>query len=337
MMATAPERSGVFLSFVCLYPSVIFAAMSDFEHSLKNERRKFREHGVFYTDEKLALLLKDIVGNTLEVYDPTCGNGNLLAVFPDEVWKYGQELDPEQLAVAAGRLVNFEGVAGDTLKAPAFGGKKFKAIVGNYPFSVKWEPFEDERFSAAPCLPPASKADYAFLLHIIHYLDDNGTAAVINFPGVTYRGQREGKIRQWMIEQGYVRKVIRIEKGYFADTNIETVVFVLRKDAFGGEIEFSDHETGRSRAVSVDEVRNNGFSLSVSTYLAPPVEEKEPVDPLQLESDARSAFLAYIRTRLEFSMMVSSMENIPFTPLLDEVQKIVDEYRAKTLNKFGNM
>lgn len=74
-----------------------------------------------------------------EVYDPTCGDGALLSVFAPEVKKYGQELNADQLEVAASRLENFEGACGDTLQAPAFEGKKFECIMANPPFSIKWE------------------------------------------------------------------------------------------------------------------------------------------------------------------------------------------------------
>ena len=95
-------------------------------YSVKSIRKQFAAHGVFYTDIKLAEILRDIVsanGDVIDVYDPTCGSGNLLSVFPDEVRKYGQELNPEQAEEARERLVNCEIVAGDTLPAPAFLGR----------------------------------------------------------------------------------------------------------------------------------------------------------------------------------------------------------------------
>ena len=109
--------------------------------------------------------------------------------------KYGQDINVDEIKIAKRELKNFVGVAGDTLKEPAFKGKKFSAIVANPPFSIKWEPQTDERFADAPTVPTESKADYAFILHILHYLSDDGIAIVLNFPGILYRGGREGKIR----------------------------------------------------------------------------------------------------------------------------------------------
>lgn len=183
-------------------------------YSVKSIRKQFAEKGVFYTDRKLAEMLRDIVSRTsvvTEVYDPTCGNGNLLAVFPDDVRKYGQELNAQQAEEARLRLVNCGIAAGDTLIAPAFADRRFRHIVANYPFSVRWEPKEDHRWESAPCLPPPSKADYAFILHIIHMMDDDGIAAVLGFPGILYRGQREGKIRQWIVEKNLIESVTTIE------------------------------------------------------------------------------------------------------------------------------
>lgn len=110
------------------------------------------------------------------------GDGALLSVFDDNVIKYGQDINYEQVEVAKQRLTNANIVAGDTLNEPAFRNKKFDYIVANPPFSVKWEPFKDERFEKAPALAPKSKADYAFILHILHYLSNTGKAVILEFP-----------------------------------------------------------------------------------------------------------------------------------------------------------
>ena len=165
------------------------------QKSIKNIRKEFKDNGIFYTPEKLAEKIKSYVDFEPEtVYDPTCGVGNLLKVFHENVKKYGQELDEEQLALID--IPNFTGAAGDTLKDDKFKDMKFDCIVANPPFSVKWDPEElknDGRFSCSPALPPPSKADWAFMLHVLHHMSDNGVAVVLEFPGILYRGQREGK------------------------------------------------------------------------------------------------------------------------------------------------
>ena len=126
------------------------------QKSIKNIRQEFKDNGIFYTPPELAEKLKSYVDFEPEtVYDPTCGAGNLLRVFHENVKKYGQELDAEQLGLID--IPNFKGYAGDTLLDDGFSGMKFDCIVANPPFSVKWDPEglkDDERFFRAPALPP---------------------------------------------------------------------------------------------------------------------------------------------------------------------------------------
>ena len=182
------------------------------QKSIKSIRQEFRKGGVFYTPPELAEKLKEYVDISVKtVYDPTCGAGNLLRVFDDDVEKYGQEIDAEQLHGID--IPNFHGAAGNTLMCDAFPDIKFDCIVANPPFSVKWEPDKldnDPRFSAAPVMAPPSKADWAFMQHILYHLSDEGVAVVLEFPGILYRGQREGKIRQWFIENNYIDRVVNV-------------------------------------------------------------------------------------------------------------------------------
>lgn len=298
--------------------------MANSEFNAKNIRKSFAERGCFYTDSRLAELMMAELGETNEIYDPTCGDGQLLSVYPDSVRKYGQEIDPRQLENAQARLVNFEGVAADTLKDPAFMDRRFKAIIANPPFSIKWEPRQDDpRFSVAPCLPPPSKADYAFLLHILYLLADDGVAAVLNFPGILYRGQREGRIREWMVRQNYIEKVIHIEGGYFEDTNIATALLILRKDKQTTGITFVDNEHNLSAVIPFEDVQKEGFNLSVSTYVQPPKPEREKTDPVQLELLAQRGFLRKLRAELEMSVFACKMEGMDVRIFLAEIKNIV--------------
>ncbi|MBQ7941686.1 MAG: N-6 DNA methylase [Muribaculaceae bacterium] len=296
------------------------------EYNIKSIREDFKAKGVFYTDTALAERLKALVGSCHEVYDPTCGSGNLLAVFDDDVKKYGQELNPEQLQVCRERLKNFEGVSGDTLVSPAFMEHRFEAIVANPPFSVKWNPQPDERFMGAPCLPPPSKADYAFLLHILYLLADNGRAAVLNFPGVLYRGQREGSIRRWFVEKNVIERVECVPGGHFVDTSIATCIIVLNKAKSTTDIVMCDVEKGKERTVSIDEIRSNDYNLSVNSYI---VEETpvKVVDLWELECKARAAAVKRIKAEIEFSIMVSRFEGWDVSPFLDELKDVIDSFR----------
>ncbi|MBD5171871.1 MAG: N-6 DNA methylase [Bacteroidales bacterium] len=301
-------------------------------HNIKSIREQFKANGVFYSDQRMAELLKSLVpSDVTEVYDPTCGDGGLLSVFSDDVKKYGQELDPTQVDVARERLVNAEIVSGDTLKSPAFIEKRFKAIVANPPFSIKWtppdEPEDTPIFQGVPCLPPPAKADYAFLLHILHCLAGDGTAAVVNFPGVCYRGLREGKLRRWMIERNYVDQVILMEGGYFVDTKIATVILVLKKNRESTSIIFQDHLLGVEREVPIAEIIENDYTLNVSTYVQPPEQEKAAVDVVALEQRARAHALKQVRNEIKFSLMVAKMEGWSVEPFLNQLHDLVNEFR----------
>jgi len=301
------------------------------EYSVKAIREHFKANGIFYTPPELSKMLKEIVekeiGDIKEVYDPTCGRGALLSAFGDDVAKYGQDINAPEIEVAKNSLVNFNGVVGDTLKNPAFLGKKFKAIVANPPFSIPWDSesvFFDERF-AGYALAPKSKADYAFNLHILHYLSDDGCAAVINFPGVLYRGNSEGKIRKALVENNLINEVILISGGYFDDTSVATCVIVYKKNKQDTNIIFTDKELNLSKSVSFEEVAKNDFNLSVSQYVF--IEKvKPPFDAAATELQARADFITRMKKELEFSKMISSFEGLDFEEFPRQIIKTAQGY-----------
>jgi len=301
-------------------------------YNIKSIKQEFKEKGIFYTTNDLALLVKSFVDiETNEVYDPTCGDGSLLSVFDDNVKKYGQEINDHQIEVAKNRLINFTGYCGDTLKEPAFNDKKFKCIVANPPFSISWEQpilngiFTDDRFRLIPALPPKSKADYAFILHILHYLANDGIAVVLNFPGILYRGNSEGEIRKWIVEQNYIDKVIRIPGKKFVDTTIETALIVFRKNKNTTNIEFIDTEKNKSYTATFEEVKKNDFVLSVSAFV---VEEKEQIqhNPIELQINARNGMLKRIKADIELDKMICEIEGYNFNEYLISIKKLVESF-----------
>ncbi len=236
---------------------------------MKSIREQFKKNGVFYSSLDLAEKLKSYVPEDVtEVYDPTCGSGALLSVFGDNVKKYGQELDEQQAQYTQEHLVNAEIVAGNTLTEPAFMGKKFRAIVANPPFSVAWNPnAEDERFKVAPALAPKSKADYAFILHCLHYLADNGKAVCLDSHGVLFRSGPEGEIRKWLIENNYIEKLVCYGPDYFVDTKIATVAIILSKNKTNTDVIFEDTVINKGRVVSKEEIIHNDYVLNFERYL----------------------------------------------------------------------
>ena len=296
-------------------------------HDLKTIRQAFKAKGVFYTDPELArMIASKIPAGVEEVYDPTCGDGALLAAFGDDVKKYGQELDPQQAELARANLVNCEIAAGDTLKHPAFAGRTFKAIVANPPFSIFWESdrHEDDPIMIdAPCLAPSSRADYAFMMHILWCLADDGVASVLEFPGVLYRGQREGKIREWMIRKNYIDEVIEIEPGHFVDTKVGTCLIVFRKNRKGTSVKFTDNKSGLSREVSFREIEDNDFRLSVSAYVQQP-DTKEKLDPYELEKTAEEACIKHLVNSIKMSRFHAQQQGLSIMGFLTRLKEIID-------------
>lgn len=295
------------------------------QKSIKNIRKEFKDNGIFYTPPEIAEKLKTYIDiEPKAVYDPTCGAGNLLRVFPDNVKKYGQELDAEQLQIID--IPNFTGYAGDTLMDDKFKEVKFDCIVANPPFSVKWQPDElkeDVRFCDCAALPPPSKADWAFMLHILSHLSNEGVAVVLEFPGILYRGQREGKVRRWFVENNYIDRVVNVPGNTFEDTSIATCIVVLKKNRKTTDIIFEDGE--RIETVPLSEIEENDFNLSVNIYLPEEV-EKEYIDPIVLENEARRLFLERLKKELDFDKMVCEMEGISIKPFLNAIRAVVREY-----------
>ena len=298
-------------------------------HTIKGLRAEFKKAGKFHTPPELASFLHDLIPEgARDVYDPTCGAGNLLARFPDDTPKYGQDIDRAALA-DANHLPNFYGQEDDVLTAPAWTDRRFHAIVANPPFSIPWTPVWDERWFNVPTMPTKGRADWAFLIHIVHMLADDGTAAVLQFPGVLYRGGREKQLREWLVTENLLDRVIAIPGDTFTDTTISTACFVLKKNrAEGAPITFEDREHSISREVTATEIQTNDYTLSVSTYVQPPEPEREPIDPWELEQLARRNAVRQLRKELRYSRMVANLEKWPYTPFLDSLSAVIEEERG---------
>ena len=298
----------------------------DKEYNLKNIKQDFKEKGIFYTPPELVEMMKSYITVSFdEVYDPTCGDGGLLKTFDDNIKKYGQEINEHQLKVAENNVNNFIGYLGDTLTNPGFIEKKFKLIMGNPPFSVKWTPQSDERFINAPTIPTAGRADFAFLLHILHYLDDEGQAIVLQFPGVLYRGNREKTLRKYFIEKNYIERVVHIPENTFVDTKIATALIVFRKNKTTTDIIFEDKETDKEIIVPFDKIKENDFNLSVNSYI-PKEEVKITYDPIELQKNARKEMILRLKKDIETDIMICELEKWDYNDYLSELIATIKEY-----------
>lgn len=286
-----------------------------------------KKAGEFYTPQEVSQILAEIVttGKTRlkDVYDPTCGSGSLLLRTArngkaDSI--FGQEKNPTTFNLARMNMLlhgvkynDFAIENGDTLEADAFGERQFDAVVANPPFSADWSAAtkfnNDDRFSKAGALAPKSKADYAFILHMVYHLNDGGTMACVAPHGVLFRGGTEGKIRQFLLEtKNYIDAIIGLPANIFYGTSIPTCILVIKKcrkddDSvlfIDASKEFEkiktqnklrpEHinkivETYRERKeidkyshlASLEEIKENGFNLNIPRYVDT-FEEEEPID-----------------------------------------------------------
>lgn len=207
-----------------------------------------KKAGEFYTPQEVSEILSEIVvtGKTRlkSVYDPTCGSGSLLlrtARGGNADTIYGQEKNPTTFNLCRMNMLlhgikykDFEIHNGDTLENDELGEHQFDAVVANPPFSAEWTAAEkfnnDDRFSKAGVLAPKSKADYAFILHMLYHLNDGGTMACVAPHGVLFRGAAEGKIRKFLIEKkNYIDAIIGLPANIFYGTSIPTCILVMKK------------------------------------------------------------------------------------------------------------
>ena len=210
--------------------------------------------GEFFTPQEVSELLARLTaadGHEIRsVYDPACGSGSLLLKFSKTIGKenpalkyYGQEINPTTYNLCRINMFlhninydNFDIRLGDTLTNPLHRDfEPFDAIVSNPPYSIPWEGsknpllINDDRYSGPGVLAPDSTADLAFTLHMLRSLSESGTAAIVEFPGVLYRGNKEKAIRHWLIENNYVDTIIQLPSNLFFGVGIATCIIVLRK------------------------------------------------------------------------------------------------------------
>ncbi len=291
--------------------------------------------GEFFTPQEVSELLARItvVGKSEvnKVYDPACGSGSLLLKFAkvlghDNVRQgfFGQEINLTTYNLCRINMflhdVNFEKfdiAHDDTLTNPAhMDDEPFEAIVSNPPYSTKWEGkdnpllINDPRYAPAGVLAPKGKADLAFTMHILSWLAVNGTAAIVEFPGVLYRGGTEQKIRKYLIDNNYVDAVIQLPPDLFFGTSIATCIIVLKKSKLDNAILFIDatNEFVRSgnknkllpeqqqkiidafttrqdieyfvQLVNNDKIAENDYNIAVSSYVEP--EDKSEVIDIKI-------------------------------------------------------
>lgn len=320
--------------------------------------------GEYYTPQEVAELLARItvVGKTSvnKVYDPAVGSGSLLLKFDKILGKegvrqgyYGQEINLTTYNLARINMflhnINYEKfdiALGDTLTDPAhWDDEPFEAIVSNPPYSIKWEGdanpllINDPRFAPAGVLAPKSKADLAFTMHILSWLAVNGTAAIVEFPGVLYRGGAEKKIRKYLIDNNYVDAVIQLPPDLFFGTTIGTCIIVLKKSKTDNSVLFIDGSAEFKRSgnknkltadnqakilaaftrregseyfselVTNDEISENDYNIAVSSYVIAE-DTREVVDIQELNAEIEQIVGRQAELRTSIDAIVADLEGV---------------------------
>ena len=248
--------------------------------------------GEYYTPQEVSELLTRIalVGKTEvnKVYDPACGSGSLLLKFAKILGKenvrqgfFGQEINITTYNLCRINMFlhdidfdKFDIGHEDTLIKPLhWDDEPFEAIVSNPPYSIKWAGDEnpllinDQRFSPAGVLAPKSKADLAFVMHSLSWLATSGTAAIVCFPGVLYRGGAEQKIRKYLIDNNYIDCVIQLPDNLFFGTSIATCIMVLKKSKRENSTLFIDASREFVKVTNSNKLTPENIEKIVGTYI----------------------------------------------------------------------
>ena len=318
--------------------------------------------GEFFTPADVSELLTRLgtVGKKEinKVYDPACGSGSLLLKAEKVLGRdairngfFGQEINITTYNLCRINMFlhdvefdKFDIACEDTLISPQhWDDEPFELIVSNPPYSIKWAGndnpllINDPRFAPAGVLAPKSKADMAFIMHSLSWLAPNGTAAIVCFPGIMYRGGAEQKIRKYMVDNNFVDCIIQLPSNLFFGTTIATCIMVLKKGKPDSKIPFIDAtnecikvtnnnkltQDNIKRIVDTfarreeiahfahladyDEIAENNYNLSVSTYVEAE-DTREKIDIVKLNAEIREIVAREQVLRDEIDKIITEIE-----------------------------
>lgn len=300
--------------------------------------------GEFFTPQEVSELLAKItlVGKTEvnKVYDPACGSGSLLLKFAKVLGKenvrqgfYGQEVNITTYNLCRINMflhdINYEKfniALGDTLIEPKhWDDEPFDCIVSNPPYSIKWEGdanpllINDPRFAPAGVLAPKSKADLAFTMHMLNWLSTNGTAAIVEFPGVLYRGGAEQKIRKYLVDNNFVDTVIQLPANLFFGVTIATCIIVLKKSKKDNSILFIDASNEFVHEGNKNKLSDENIARILNAY----VERKDEEHFTKLVQNGAISENEYNISVSSYVEAESTGEEIDIVALNEQIAQIV--------------
>ena len=318
--------------------------------------------GEFFTPADVSELLTRLgtVGKKEinKVYDPACGSGSLLLKAEKVLGRdavrngfFGQEINITTYNLCRINMFlhdiefdKFDIACEDTLTNPQhWDDEPFELIVSNPPYSIKWAGDEnpllinDPRFAPAGVLAPKSKADLAFIMHSLAWLASNGTAAIVCFPGIMYRGGAEQKIRKYLVDNNFIDCIIQLPSNLFFGTSIATCIMVLKKGKTDNKVLFIDassecvkvtnnnkltpeninkivdtfaqraEESHFSHLAEYSEVQENDYNLSVSTYVEAK-DTREKIDIVKLNAEIAQIVARENELRAAIDQIVAEIE-----------------------------
>jgi type I restriction enzyme M protein len=287
--------------------------------------------GEFFTPQEVSELLArvTVVGkkSVNKVYDPACGSGSLLLKFAKVLGKenvrqgfFGQEINLTTYNLARINMFlhdinyeQFEIAHGDVLTDPQhWDDEPFEAIVSNPPYSIHWAGdanpllINDQRFAPAGVLAPKNYADLAFTMHMLSWLATNGTAAIVEYPGVLFRGGPEQKIRKYLVDNNYVDTVIQLPPNLFFGVGIATCIIVLKKSKKDNAVrEYAEHF---ATLVTNAKLAENAYNLSVSSYVEAK-DAREAVDITVLNAELARIVARQSELRESIDAIVAELES----------------------------
>ena len=320
--------------------------------------------GEYYTPQEVSELLTRITllgkSEVNKVYDPACGSGSLLLKYAKilghnnvRIGFFGQETNITTYNLCRINMFlhnipydKFSIAHGDTLLNPYhYDYEPFEAIVSNPPYSTKWKGDEDPvlindpRFSPAGVLAPKSKADFAFIMHSLSWLSGSGTAAIVCFPGIFYRGGAEQKIRKYLVDNNFIDCIIQLPENLFYGTSIATCIMVLKKNKSDNSILFINASKECVKVTNNNKLTDKNIDNILKYY-----EERKNIEYIssfiKYEKVVEENYNLSVNTYVELE---DTREKIDINVLNAEIEAIVKKQQvlrdniSKIINELGDI
>lgn len=305
--------------------------------SAKDKLKENRKKGIYHTKQELVDILIDRINGLCDapksVCDPCCGVGNLLMPFINKAECFGFDVEKDFTLKAQERGIKAENLSCLELDKSGL----FDLVIGNYPFSLRDADLavksrdlilRDERFKGIP--PFANILDFAFLFKHLSLIKSGGYGAIISSNGLAYRGQKEAKLREFLVNLGWLVSIEVMEGKFFDDTQISVLLLLFDTSKTNKDVTFIEGDF--QRLVPYDEIVQNDFNLNINRYK--PYEDEEPISPegfMKQGLDVNSLTANNLKNSFEMCLLLDSLESgvSQFDDLMAKVLAVIDEVKSK--------